>query len=277
MLFALLGLLGFTVFAAQSDSPWMTWATIAAAVVYIGLRITLRRSLRRDPKVMAPQPTPSESRDEEATWSEVASGCLGLLVFPVALILAAVAFKYRVLWLGFVALGGLVTYVIFQTRSAFRIPARRGGGIGGGRPRDSVPVPPQVAEHIARAGLLAPGEKLAAAIDDSWTDNGGDGVFVTHRRIVAYRGSTVRLDVALEEVKELAIRRMWYPGAGFLGRGEFIGEGPIAVLRLTFRLNTGATRRLRFSAYAHPLYPLVAALLERLGSRARVARTLPGI
>lgn len=219
----------------------------------------------------------SEAREEEPSTVKTVVGCMRLLLIP-ALVIFLVFFAKRVNqpWMTWTALAVLVLYIGLKFRNAFRTPERTAESIVGGRPHDAIVISEKVVSHVTGTGILTEGETILAALDDSWTDNGTRGVIITDQRIIAYRKSAVRLDVSLADVETLSVRQMGYPGSEFLGRGEFFGEGPVTVLRLKFKMTTGATSRLRLSTYANQLYPVVAALLERLGERVIVRRSLPG-
>ena len=128
-----------------------------------------------------------------------------------------------------------------------------------------------------RLGLVHEGEGLLAAIDDSWMGEGSKGLVVTNRRLFSYRAGDLRLEVPFSSVESLLIRPMWYPGAGILGRGEIVGQGPVVVLRLKFKMTDGKSRHLRLSQFPSDLHPFLSALLTKLGNRVEVGRTLPGI
>ena len=223
-----------------------------------------------------------DSPDLKATKSRPAALESFLGCWPILAILAvtvAILFALRMdrPWFNGAVLLLCGLFVGFTLRTAFRKPERTAEGIVGGRPHDVPPPPDQVLRHLMKLDALGKGETVLAALDDSWTGNGTSGVVVTDRRILSFRKSGVRLDLALAEVKTLSVRKMWYPGAGFLGRGEFIGEGPVIVLRLSIRMADGTTERLRLRTYANEHYPFVKALLDQLGERVVVRRTFPGL
>ncbi len=136
---------------------------------------------------------------------------------------------------------------------------------------------PGVEAFLRGKGRLDAGETVAAAVDDTWTSCGERGVVLTDRRMFRFDGERAGPSVLLDEVGEVIVRRMWYPGAPLAGRGEVFGKGPVVVLRFRFRTRDGRTVKFRLQDFAAHLLPFVEALVGRFGDRLRRAMTLPGL
>jgi hypothetical protein len=126
------------------------------------------------------------------------------------------------------------------------------------------------------SGALLPGETCVAAVDESWFDTGARGILLTDRRVLRCRRDRATEIVLLADVVRARVRRMWYPGAPGVGRGEVFDRGPVVILRFRFDLAGGARARLRLQDYAARLRPFVEGMLERFPGL-EVARTLPGL
>ena len=267
-------LVGLLVAVYVAFKAGQTWIAVGAGAAYLVAKNLIRRANRQEERTVRPK---SDDAFEDTTDGSVAMGCIGLLILPAVMICGAVALKYNLSWLMWTTIAGFAAFLVIKARLEFRMPARTAEGIVGGRPRKPVSVPSEVAEQLAKSKVVADGETVLAAVDDSWTDNGTAGTLLTDRRVLGYGKSGILLDLPLDRIDRVLIRRMWYPGADFLGRGEVFGSGPVIVLRLAFRMKDGSKRRVRFSAYAGKLHPFLSALFERLADRVHVRRTLPGI
>ena len=137
---------------------------------------------------------------------------------------------------------------------------------------------PRRVEAVVRAsGLLANSESFLAGFDDTWRASARYGRVLTDRRLFQYRDRTSTDLVALPAVAHVIVRRIWYPSAGLLRRGEAFGAGPVVILRCRFVDRDGRTTRVRVQSHAATLLPYVTALAERFAGRFEVARTLPGL
>jgi hypothetical protein len=135
----------------------------------------------------------------------------------------------------------------------------------------------RVRAHARQRRLLASDEDFVAGVDESWLATGARGVILTEQCILRYRGDRTTQIAALAAIERVRVRRMWYPRAGLLGRGESVGPGPVIILRFRFDLSGGRPRaRLRLQQHAGDMLPFVAALVER-APRLKVAPTLPGL
>jgi hypothetical protein len=223
--------------------------------------------------------TESLPRAVESTSAEEPSSVwkvLGCLFLPALIALGFFAARIDRPWLTYPTLALGVVYLAFKLRAVLQMPERTAESIVGVKPHAPSAVPEKVLSHLESSGLVND-ERVVAALDDSLTDNGSKGVVVTNQRVFAYRGAETRLNVDLRNVAALHVRKMWYPGVDLIGRGEFFGHGPITVLRLRFKMQDGTSQRLRISTYAHHLYPVIDSLIQGLGERFEVRRTIPGL
>ncbi|MBI2932616.1 MAG: hypothetical protein HYY16_13275 [Planctomycetes bacterium] len=180
-------------------------------------------------------------------------------------------------WSTWVALGCLVLYLVLGGIITFRVPEPTAAGILQWVPKEPLTTPEEGLKQLQRAPALEDGERVFAAVNKSRLEKGKPAYVLTDRRILRINRGQLEWGLPLEKISRVFIRHLWYPRVPYVGRGAFLGKGPVVVVRLRIQSKNGQMSRIRWSESAGDLYPFLNRLVELLGPRIEVGRVLPGI
>jgi hypothetical protein len=158
----------------------------------------------------------------------------------------------------------------------FSRPQKSAIAILGGRPATVASLPDKVLKHVHDNALIGSDEKILAGLDTTWTGSAKAGLIVSDKRVFRYKNCACDDLAHVGQCSCLIIRRLWYPGVPVISRGEFLGNGPIVVLRMAFH-EDAKKKRLRLSENVSTLFPIVQALIDNFGPEIQVGRILPGL